>query len=442
MSNSEIFVMSSQELTRKEILDRVINREIKQVKAAKMLGITDRWLRILLVRYKTHGAKALVSKKRGHVSNRAKPKELKEKSLELVKTKYHDFGPTFAAEKLAERDNLTINHETLRLWMIKAELHSPRHQKKTHIHQSRERRECFGELIQIDGSHHDWFEGRADKCCLIVFIDDATSSLMYCRFEEAETTQGYFRSVKDYINYYGLPEAFYSDRFGVFRVNQECSDSNGTQFKRAMDELGIQLICANSPQAKGKVERANSTLQSRLIKEMRLRNINNIEEANKYLPEFIEKYNKKFAKPAKSSVDSHVQCNTDTEKVDYILSVRETRKLSKNLECSFNNTLYQVVTDNRKRRLRYAKVNIATNTNGDIAVWHNNEKLRFKTIKKVVRTDVANSKTLPKMLKSGKKYKPAADHPWRQKNQNNSLKVSQIKRNSLTGEKPDLSNLR
>lgn len=188
MANNGLFVMSSQELDRKEILDKILKKELTQVKAANILCLTDRRIRKLLSNYKKYGIKALISKKRGKRSNRAYSEEFRHQVINLITSKYPDFGPTFACEKLYELDKIKISHEKLRKWMISADIYKSKSRKKAIVHQSRERRSCFGELVQIDGSHHDWFEGRRDKCCLLVFIDDATSSLLYCRFEEAETT--------------------------------------------------------------------------------------------------------------------------------------------------------------------------------------------------------------------------------------------------------------
>lgn len=413
MFNNELYLMSSKELERKEVLDRVIRRELTQVNAAKLLKISDRRVRQLIADYLKFGVIALISKKRGKTSNRAFTSEFKANVIGLARTKYHDFGPTFAAEKLLELDSIKISEETLRLWMIGDGLYAPKTKAKARIHQSRERRDCFGELIQIDGSHHDWFEGRSDKCCLIVFIDDATSSLIYCRFEPAETTQGYFRAAKDSINTYGKPLTYYSDKFGVFRVNHKNAEQGVTQFQRAMGELDIELICANSPQAKGKVERANKTLQDRLVKELRLRGIRTIEEANKFLPEFIKKYNTKFAKPPKSEQDAHKELTITSEQLNYILSVRETRVLSKNLECSFDNQLYQIITQTTGYRLRFAQVDFAEDTNGNLSIWYNNKKLEFKVKRKDQRTKVCDRKTINNQFKNKSNNKPQTNHPWR-----------------------------
>jgi hypothetical protein len=234
------------------------------------------------------------------------------------------------------------------------------------IHQLRERRPRLGELVQIDGSPHDWFEGRAPKCTLLVFVDDATSRLMYLQFVEAETTFNYFAGVRSYITAFGKPLAFYSDKFGVFRVNMPnpLSGTGLTQFGRALKELDIELICAHSPQAKGRVERANQTLQDRLTKELRLGGISSLEQANAYLPEFIAAYNKRFAVAPRSTESAHRSLSKGAD-LDRILTLCERRTLSKNLTLSYNNVIYQIKTKRCAYTMRQAHVEVRERHPGD-----------------------------------------------------------------------------
>jgi hypothetical protein len=235
-------------------------------------------------------------------------------------------------------------------------------------HQLRPRRSCVGELVQIDGSHHDWFEGRRDKCCLLVFIDDASGQLQQLRFEEAETTFGYFAATRSYIKAHGRPLAYYSDKHGVFRVNRPESQSDkSTQFERALQALDIQLICANSPQAKGRVERANGTLQDRLVKELRLRNISDIEAANAFMPTFMADYNRRFAVVPSSAVNAHREALPTEEVMDFIFSFQETRRLSKNLELSYLNEIFQVNSTTPGYTLRGATVTVCQARDGSIS---------------------------------------------------------------------------
>lgn len=443
MNNNDIIIMSSQELSRLEIIQRVVRRELTQVRAAEALGLTDRWVRKLVRDYNRYGVVALVSKRRGKLSNRAYPGELKTKVLNLVKENYYDFGPTLACEKLLEKHDIKIHQTTLRGWMISDGVFRSKRRKTVKIHQSRERRACFGELVQIDGSHHDWFEGRREKCCLIVFIDDATN-LVYCRFEESETTLGYMRATKDYVETYGKPVCFYSDKHTIFKSPDNALKPNETQFQRACTELGITTICANTPQAKGRVERVNGTLQDRLVKELRLNSINTLEKANEFLPQFLTKFNQKFIKPPKSEQNLHsTNTLTDTQ-LDYVLSIRTHRTLTKNLEFNFNNNICQLTTKTKGYRLKKAQITITENTNHEMKVFYKNKQFEFTVIDKDLRTRVTDNKNIDKIfeIKPPRKYHtPSPNHPWRTTNHTilKAPKVSQIKRKFLNLNKPDLS---
>ena len=240
----------------------------------------------------------MVSRRRGKPSNHRLDAEVEQKVLDLINEKYRDFGPTLAHEKLTEKHKLRISRESVRRIMIAEGMWKPKRAKKPSAHQMRERRACFGELVQIDGSDHAWFEERGPKCTLLVYIDDATGQLLELWFVPDETFFAYCEASRHYFERYGKPVAFYSDKHGIFRVNQERPMGLGsglTQFGRAMQELDIQIICANTPQAKGRVERANQTLQDRLVKELRLRGISDIDSGNAYLPEFREDFNRRFA---------------------------------------------------------------------------------------------------------------------------------------------------
>ncbi|MFN2529634.1 MAG: ISNCY family transposase [Candidatus Baltobacteraceae bacterium] len=266
----ELLTMSTTELSRLAAMERLKASEITQSQASGQLGLSLRQTKRLWKRFRAQGPSGLQSRRRGKPSNRRFNPEVLARALELVKAHYADFGPTFAAEKLLERHDLRLDHETLRRAMIAAGAWKCGHRKRVRIHPPRARRPCFGELAQIDGSHHAWFENRGPKCTLYVDIDDATSSLLALHFAEQETTEGYFELTRQHALEHGLPLAFYTDKYGVFRINRTCSPQKPTQFGRAMQELGIELICANSPQAKGRVERANGTLQTRFVRELRL----------------------------------------------------------------------------------------------------------------------------------------------------------------------------
>jgi len=392
--------MSIKEIKRAGIMERVIAKTLSTKEAGVMMGISSRQVKRLKKRFLEEGEEGLIGRWRG--SGRSHKEDFKAKVKIIICESYKDFRPTFAAEKLCELDGLKVNRETMRQWMTEWGLWDGKKRKTTVTHQSRARRSRIGELIQIDGSPHDWFEGRASKCCLLVFIDDATSRIMHLRFEAAETTMGYFHCVRDYVLRHGRPVAFYTDRYGVFTVNKpdKISGLLGiTQFQRAMRELDIEIILANSPQAKGRVERANQTLQDRLIKEMRLRKINNMEAANSYLPEFIEAHNSKFAIEALNPIDSHRTLHLSEKQLDKVLSHQETRRLSKNLEFSYNGTIYQIIRPGSGYSFRYAQVSICEQIDGKTIVYKGEEVLTYETISKSLhKLEIADRKEVNAIL--------------------------------------------
>ena len=284
-------MMSKQDLQRIEVLTEVLAGRRTTESAAAVLDVSMRQVQRLLNRYRDGGGGALIHQARGRASNYQLGAGLREYAVELVRQNYRDFGPTLAAEALLERHGVEVSRETLRKWMVEAGLWLSRKQRRT-FHQPRLRRESYGELVQIDGSEHRWFENRGEPCTLLVFIDDATSRLMQLRFVPSESTASYFETLRGYLDAHGCPVAFYSDKHSVFRsVKQEAKGGQGmTQFGRALAELNIEILCANSSQAKGRVQRANRTLQDRLVKELRLAGISGMESGNAFLPGFVERY--------------------------------------------------------------------------------------------------------------------------------------------------------
>ena len=401
MEKSE-FNMSAKEVKRLEVMKELLEGKICQKEAAKLLKRSDRQVRRMLRSYKEFGAVGLVSKHKGKVSSNRLSEEFKEQVISLVKEYYPDFGPTLASEKLRERHGMFISRESLRKEMIKEGLWTVRKVKKrAGIHQSRERRPRWGELIQIDGSYHDWFEGRREKCCLIVFIDDATGEFMELRFSESETTEAYMETMKDYISEYGLPRALYSDKYGVFRINSKetVEREQLTQFGRAMKELDVEIICANSPQAKGRVERGNQTLQNRLVKELRLRGINNIGDANEFLKDYKHILSDKFAVKPESPENAHRPCKFTEEELDRIFSIKSERIISKNLEIAYKNKVYQIQTDKQALTMRNGKAEIYENFEGKVRIFYKEKELEYKVFEKPEKQiETKSSKTLNKYL--------------------------------------------
>jgi transposase len=334
--------MSTRELSRLEVMQRLSKKQMSQKEAGEILHLGTRQIKRLLKRYRKQGGAGLISKHRGHKANNRLAESVKKQSLNLLKTKYQGFGPTLAHEKLVGKDKLQLSVESVRQIMIEADLWKPRTLKKIVTHQLRERRACFGELVQIDGSPHDWFEGRADAYVLLVFIDDATGKLVQLQFVDSESFFSYSQAAESYFKRYGKPIAFYNDKHGIFRVNQPSTGSGDaiTQFGRAMQQLDIQIICANTPQAKGRVERVIQTLQDRLPKEMRLSGISSREDGNTYLPKFMDDFNNRFADEPRSSVDAHRKL-TAKDDLARILTWQELRTISKNLTVQFENIVYR-----------------------------------------------------------------------------------------------------
>jgi len=398
----DIITMSNKELHRIEILQKLIDKRLIEHEAAKQLGLSIRQIRRLRKAYKADGAIGVVSKKRGNPSNHKYPDSIKELAIAYVKQYYVDFKPTFACEKLSENHELTISRETLRKWMIDAELWIPQSSRLKRVHQPRNRRECFGELIQIDGSPHDWFEGRAPKCTLLVYIDDATGKLMECQFVKSESTFTYFDSTRRYLEKHGKPVAFYSDKHCVFRVNKtgELGGDGVTQFGRALTELNIDIICANTPQAKGRVERVNRTLQDRLIKEMRLMNISGAEQGNQFLPEFMDKFNKKIGVESVDSKNMHREL-LPHEELNEIFSWQENRTLSKNLTLQYDKALYLIEDSIDNRSLARNKVTVYEYFDGTIKIKCDNRELPYRIfdkIKKIDQGEIVSNKRLGAVL--------------------------------------------
>ncbi|MGK6317838.1 ISNCY family transposase [Neorhizobium sp. DT-125] len=331
-----LIAMSERDLQRIEILSKVIAGRMTLVSAAHVLDLSERQVRRLLERIRTGGAASIRHKAIGQPSNNRISDGVRDYAVTLVRERYADFGPTLATEKLAERDGLRVSRETVRNWMVDAGLWLSRKQRRT-FHQPRLRREAYGELVQIDGSEHRWFEDRGPPCSLLVFVDDATGKLMQLRFVRSESAFTYFEALALYLKRHGAPVAFYSDKHSVFRVAKK--DAKGgqgmTQFGRALCELNIEILCANSSQAKGRVERMNRTLQDRLVKELRLAGLDSMEAGNAFLPGFVEDYNARFAITPARPDDLHRPMNLAPDRLTEILCKREQRYVGSQLTFSF-----------------------------------------------------------------------------------------------------------
>ncbi|MDC7695418.1 ISNCY family transposase [Asticcacaulis sp. DXS10W] len=400
-------IMSDKELARFEVLRDLDHERLTAQAAADILGLSRRQTLRLLKAYRTCGVNGLVSKQRGRRSNRRKPENVRAEALAIIRDRYADFGPTLAAEKLRELHDICLGRETIRLWMAEEGLWTTRKKRRPRVYQPRYRRDCVGELIQIDVSEHRWFEGRGPMCTLLVFIDDATSRLMHLQFVETESTFSYFAATKAYLEAHGKPVAFYSDKHSVFRVAKPGVTGDGmTQFGRALSRLKIEIICANSSQAKGRVERANKTLQDRLVKELRLSGISTMEAGNTFLPAFVADYNKRFGKAPANSKDLH-RPMSPRDQLDDEFTWQEERTLSQSLTLQYDKVLFILEPSETAQAAIGKRVTVVDYPDGRIAIRYKGEELAYRTfdkIRKVNQAAVVENKRLGSLLEMIKAY--------------------------------------
>ena len=383
-------LMSDRELGRFEVLRDLDQRRLTTPAAAQLLGLERRQVFRLLKAYRAEGAAGLISKRRGGSSNRRKPEELRTKVLAIIRKRYWDFGPTLAAEKLREGHDITLGRETLRLWMIEARIWADRKQRRQQVHQPRHRRECIGELVQVDGCEHWWFEDRGPQCTLLVFVDDATSRLMHLQFVESESTFAYFQAARAYLEAWGKPVAFYSDKHGVFRVNHPgaLGGDGMTQFGRALHALNIDIICANSSPAKGRVERAHKTLQDRLVKELRLAGASGLAEGNALLPAFTADYNMRFAKAPSNSKDLHRRLRA-ADDLDDAFTWKEERTLSRALTLQYDKVLFILEPSEQAKAAIGKRVTVVDYPDGRLAILYKGFQLAYRVFDKIQQVDQA-----------------------------------------------------
>jgi hypothetical protein len=376
-------LMSDRELRRLEVLQDLDRQRLTPAAAGQLLGLERRQVFRLLKAYRIEGPTGLISKRRGRRGNRRKPEALRRAVLTIIRQWYWDFGPTLAAEKLREDHEIAIGRETLRQWMIAAGLWLDRKQRKS-IHQPRPRRECVGELVQVDGSEHWWFEARGPQCTLLVFVDDATSRLMHLQFVESESTFAYFHAARAYLEAWGKPVAFYSDKHGVFRVNHPgaLGGDGMTQFGRALHALNIDIICANSSPAKGRVERANRTLQDRLVKELRLAGAATLADGNTLLPAFITDYNARFAKPPANNKDLHRPLRAGDD-LDDAFAWKEERTLSQALTLQYDKVVFILEPSEQATAAIGKRVTVVDYPDGRLAIRYRGVDLAYRTFDKV-----------------------------------------------------------
>ena len=378
-----LLAMSASERERSHVMRSLSKGLVLQREAAERLGLSVRQVKRLFRAWRTDGDAGLISRQRGRRSPRRMEASKRARIEALLRDKYPDFGATLAAEKLGERDGVAVSRETVRRIQIDLGLSRSRRRRPVRVHSPRERRPRFGELIQIDGSPHDWFEGRGPRCTLIVFIDDATGRLTALQFAPAETTKAYLDALRAHVLAHGVPLAFYSDRHGIFRVNaKEAASGDGyTQFGRVAERLRIELIQATTPQAKGRVERANQTLQDRLIKEMRLAGVCDIAGAQAFGQGFIETWNAKLARPPLAEADAHRPWMKDADALEEAFARREQRTLSKALTFSAAGKIYCVKANGPGTALRGARVTLLHFPDGGMRIDYKNRSLPYTHFK-------------------------------------------------------------
>lgn len=407
----EFVTMNKAELEQVGIFERLVKKELKQKEGAKILDLSIRQVKRKVKEYRKSGAASLVHGNRGKESNRVTDKEKAQQAIGLIKKHYSDFGPTLASEALEERHGIIINHETLRKLMIKEGIRKSRYKKAVVKHFWRERKECFGEMVQLDGSPHHWFEDRADPCTLIAFIDDATSQILWLEFTKSESTESLMKSTRSYIEKFGKPASFYADRGVVYKVNNNNPDNDKiTQYKRALDELHTKLIHARSPEAKGRVENLFGTLQDRLVKALRLANISTMKEANKYVKEaYIPKHNAKFAVKPKSETNMHKPINGYN--LDNVFCLKEDRRINNDFTISYKGRWLQLAGKQATVVRPKNVVVIHEQLDRTIEIYLRKTKLNYKELPK--RPEKQNMIAKVTILRERKQWTPPANHPWR-----------------------------
>jgi hypothetical protein len=394
-------IMNRKEREQVKVFEQLSQGTIDQTEAAARLRITPRWVRIKMKRYKADGDHGIVHRSRGKVSPNRWNEEQRKFAIDLLNGEWQGFGPTFAAEKLLELHSIKVSAETLRAEMIKEGLWTKKRKRSVH-RKKRDRRPMKGMMVQVDGSPHDWFEGRAAKCTMLAFVDDATSEILWIEFAKSESTESLLQATLHYIQKHGIPAEFYTDHGSVFHVNlNNVEGDKKTQWERAIGELDIENHHAHSAQAKGRVERCNKTLQDRLIKEMRLAKISSIEAANEFVKSsFIEKHNQKFAvKPAQSG-DAHR--DHSLYDLNSIFCIQDHRILANDFTITHNKQIFQLIKEQKTiiRPKNIITVKIALN--GSISLWIRKIELAFTIVSSRSKFRGCEEKTI-----SNPVYKPS-----------------------------------
>jgi transposase len=409
VADKDMITMSRREARRLHILHQALERKLTQQEAAGLIGLSDRQVRRLIQRLRAAGEEGICHRARGRPSNHRIPDRVKARALRLFRDQYRDFNLTHATEKLGERHGLTLHAETLRLWLNAAGIPYKRRKARKH-RQWRERKAHRGELVQIDGSHHDWFEGRGPTCVFLGAIDDATNTVAG-RFYDYEGTWPALDSLQRYIRQYGIPQSVYLDKHTTYKsgaaptIDEQLSDQKPmSQFERSLAELGIDVIHANSPQAKGRVERLFKTLQDRLVREMRLRGIQSVAAANAFLQHYLPQYNRRFSQGAASAADLHRPAPARRE-LDRVLCIKAERTVKNDFTIVHHGALYQLDQPTRART-----VTVEERLDGTLHLTYKGQGLRYRAIPARRPKEAPEP---PRALPAKKPWTPPTDHPWR-----------------------------
>ncbi len=406
MTDKDMITMSRRETKRLHVIHQALDKRITQAKAAELAGVSSRQLRRMIKRVREEGDDGIIHRSRGKASNRRFSQKFRDKVLTLYRKQYNGCGPTFVCEKLIDAHKIKLGDETLRLWLNQEKLCYEKRKGRKH-RQWRARKHHFGEMVQMDGSHHAWFEGRGRECVFMGYIDDATGTV-YGRFYDYEGTMPAMDSFYRYIRRYGIPQSVYLDKHTTYKsptkqsIQDELEDKRPmSQFERSLAELGVTVIHANSPQAKGRIERLFRTLQDRLVKEMRFAGVTSVAQANEFLKRYLPAFNRKFKVTPVSDVDVH-QAALPNRELERVFCIREERTLRNDFTIAYNGKLYQI-----KDSVKTQKVAVEERLDGSLHISHKGQELTYREIK---TRPVKEKPRMPVLY--DRRYQPA-DHPWK-----------------------------